>query len=226
MRPRVLVVWLAACSGDPECSTGFEPGADGSCYEVAEERDDPVETADTAGEPPPDPEDALDLVLDTLPECEPLADDGAIDLRGPTYCAGPGCVDMTFTELADAYGTAACALDDDTVECWWPEWDVFAYFDDGDGDGEAAPDQQAYGFYVGPYFPGATDAGLGAGMSIRCFVDEHGMPTDLEIAEMYGESWILWWGWDGGAWYVLDAYDGESPGADGYGEYLWLNGPG
>lgn len=203
-----LAALLAACGGKDECEAGFEARDDGNCYAVESPAGDP-----------------LQAVFDALPDCDPLTPDGALDLAA--YCAGPGCAGDTYQELGDAYGTAACyPIGYGRVECLWRDWDVVGNFVDDDEDGTVRPDQYATGLYVGPGFPGATADGLGAGISIRCFVDVFGLPTSMEPTQTADRLWFFWWGFDFGAFYLIDTVDAAgNPGGDGVAEYVWLNGP-
>jgi hypothetical protein len=202
---------LIGCGGGDveDCEAGFELRDDDRCYATGGGGDA-----------------SLDVLLDALPACELLDPDGALDLE--RSCAGPGCVDDTFEELEDAYGPGVCgSIGYSLAECSWTDWDVVAGFADEDGDGAVEPDQRPTGMYVGVDFPGATSDGLAPGVSIRCFLDVYGLPTTMEPSEANDSTWISWWGFDYGAFYVLDRVNaGGTAGGDGMPEYVWLNGPG
>jgi hypothetical protein len=218
-----LTFTSCAEEGPPDCAIGFEPGPGDHCYEVVDD-----ETEDTDDPPPPTEETIFADLLASLPPCEPIDPNGLLDLD--LLCAGPFCVDMPFGAMimADESEPPQCEPDqDDDVSCRWPSWDVTAWFWDQDLDGVIEAEQLTTGIYVDPGFPGATDEGLGNGVSVACFIDVYGVPSSLEPLEYYGvDLWIVSWSFDGFRFSVYDFHDGVAYGGDGLVDQIWLNGPG
>jgi hypothetical protein len=196
-----LLAFMVACSGGQLVED----------TEVIEDTEEPVV------EPP-----TVEGVLDTLPACEPGADDGTLAL-GPG-CAGDVCVGMYAADVEAVLGAGNCdGSYPGYVSCWWESGYSISYRD-LDFDGELDPDARNEGMYVYYPFAGGTVEGLASGVSMSCFVDVLGLPDSVEFSagpDGFRPSSLFWYGWGFG---VFDQYTINDYGQDGFSDYLYIAG--
>lgn len=197
----VLAVGCSTAPGEPACRPGFYPAEDGRCYP-----------------PPPDPEpvSATDAI-DALPACVPRDEDGLVDLDAG--CASGACAGAPAEEWSAALG--------DDVECayasWSYDWAYCAWSVGIEGlfpvgaYGEIDPAATSDWVHLLPGYDGATDDGLGVGISPRCWTDALGVPNGAYWVDVSGTlalQDLYWWtpygveihDWDGPDGVVDDVY--------------------
>ena len=143
---------------------------------------------------------SIDAALANLPSCEPVVDDGRIDLV--TGCFdGAICVGMTYGQMREAIGyDAVCGrLDEpvDTVECAWDR-QVLVQFSDKDGDGDPDDDSVGETLQLTNGLEAGTAEGLGVFASTSCFVDLFGAPDKVTWQVVRGDYAMveaIWVGW-------------------------------
>jgi hypothetical protein len=175
-------MWLLAIVGcGSDCPPGYTLDANGQCHGSG------GDVAQAAG----DGNLEWSEVLDSFPACEGLTPGDELDLAAG--CADGGCVGMTLSELAAAWGTATC----DDVYCAWDDYDVG--FDDdpqGGGTAEYISLNEGYG--------GADANGLGVGATVSCFSDVFGVPDAMYIIDAGTELGVFALDWDDPDFEVYD----------------------
>ena len=166
----IAIVLAASACGTEKCDDDFYTGADGY----------PSDGDSSAGEG--DVADAVVDAIDALPSCVPLPGNGRLDFE--KRCADNGCIDDTYTDLVDAFGANGFCEPSfswsDRLSCGWFNT-IRVYFDDNDLDGIPDEFDAATAIYIDDTWDGTTDSGLGIGVSMRCFLDEYGVPDELDF---------------------------------------------
>ena len=152
------------------------------------------ETPSTASPP------SIEAALANLPACEPIVDDGRLDLVAGCF-DGAVCVGMTYGQMVDAIGyTALCSrVDDpvDTVECAWDR-QIVVQFSDKDADGSPDDDSVATDVMFTKGLEAGTAEGLGVMASTSCFINLFGAPDTATWQMVRGEYVLVeadWLGW-------------------------------
>lgn len=118
------------------------------------------------------------------PACGRFEPNGLLDIEAG--CAGNLCLSMTYEEAVQAAGLPShCDATDKLANCTW-HGDIQLTFPDLDGDGIADPGLEADTLHLSsPAFRGTTKAGLGIGVSMRCFNETYGEPSSLDVQPTY-----------------------------------------
>lgn len=143
---------------------------------------------------------SIEAALASLPACEPVVDDGRLDLVAGCF-DGSVCVGMTYRQMLDAIGySAVCGRVEepaDTVECAWDR-QVVVQFSDKDADGDPDDDSVATEVTLTKGLEAGTAEGLGVLASTSCFVDLFGAPDIATWQTVQGEYVLVsaeWIGW-------------------------------
>jgi hypothetical protein len=171
LRRATLLLSFACGPADPECRPGFVLAPDGHCYP-----------------PPPDPEPPdLTDVLEASGPCLPRRAGEEIDLA--LGCIEGVCRSSSYLQARTALGPPTCELTSDEADwlCDWPQG-IQTLFPVGEAD-DAEPSDSAITAWVRgvTHYAGADGAGLGVGVTPRCFVDELGPPSIARFVDVAGE---------------------------------------
>jgi prepilin-type processing-associated H-X9-DG protein len=163
----MLILLLACAPTVPDCGDNQHVTAAGECA------DDPEI---------PGAED--------LPACEPLAVDDRIEVYAG--CADGACSGFTYEQMVTALGEeGACHGKANIAFC---DWSVGIEANFTDEDGDSVPDEtaQALGIFLDDPYDGASENGLGLGVSLACWIDVYGYTDEVEYQD---DDWIteLWW---------------------------------
>ncbi|MEZ4238085.1 MAG: hypothetical protein R3F59_18450 [Myxococcota bacterium] len=175
-RASALFVWLIASScapaEDPACRPGFTRAGDGHCYP-----------------PPPDPAvPSANEVLEGTGPCVPRKPGDRIDVVGG--CLDGACANRTFATIDAALGGGAdCSTNSSgsTWICVWPQ-QIEGQFPVGDDDPDDGPVDGTYTGIIRARraYDGAGPSGEGVGVSVRCWIDALGLPSEATFADVAG----------------------------------------
>lgn len=166
---------LTHCGGGVICGEGTISDADGNC--IVDETPEEIPEEEPVEEP-----DLEDVLLDAQP-CEPLAADDRLDPIGG--CADGVCAKMQFRDGVQAVQRmpeCGPGAQSGWLSCRW-ESGVIANVYDSNEDGQPQGAEPIWWVSVEPPFGGASEEGLGLGISPGCFVEAFGAPNTVTLYE-------------------------------------------
>lgn len=189
---RLLLPLLFATSCQPNtCTKGFTLGEDGLCYQEQQDGSRAPEV----------------LLPNQLPDCEPVAGDGRLDLLAA--CMDGICIGDTVEEANAVWGEPTlCTI----YQCFWRN-----------GISAGREDSTILNLEVEAPWDGSTASGITLGLSFLCFYEELGFPDNawyvLGKDDLYHPDYLIWLA-EG-----VTAYTDILSEPDDYVDIIYLQGP-